>query len=91
MPLLKMALIPFYTSTVVAVAVAAAAAAEAEAAAAAAAAAAAVAVAVAVAVVVVVLVVLGFRTLLSSQVISVAFYSEREKSGKSCSEALISS
>ena len=33
---------------------------------------------------------LGFTTLLKSQVISVAFYSEREKSDKFCSEALIS-
>ena len=33
---------------------------------------------------------LGFTTLLTSQVISVAFYSEREKSDKFCSEALIS-
>ena len=33
---------------------------------------------------------LGFTTLLTTQVISVAFYSEREKSGKFCSEALIS-
>ena len=33
---------------------------------------------------------LGFTTLLTSQVISVAFYSEREKSHKFCSEALIS-
>ena len=41
-------------------------------------------------VVVVVVVVLGFTTLLTSQVISVAFYSEREKSDKFCSEALIS-
>ena len=41
-------------------------------------------------VVVVVMVVLDFTTLLTSQVISVAFYSEREKSGKFCSEALIS-
>ena len=32
----------------------------------------------------------GFTTLLTSQVISVAFYSEREKSDKFCSEALIS-
>ena len=41
-------------------------------------------------VVVVVVVVLGFTTLLTSQVISVAFYSEREKSDKFSSEALIS-
>ena len=34
---------------------------------------------------------LGFTTLLPSQVISVAFYSERGKSDKFCSEALISS
>ena len=34
--------------------------------------------------------VLGFTTLLISQVISVAFYSERETSDKFCSEALIS-
>ena len=33
---------------------------------------------------------LGFTTPLTSQVISVAFYSEREKSDKFCSEALIS-
>ena len=33
---------------------------------------------------------LVFTTLLTSQVISVAFYSEREKSDKFCSEALIS-
>ena len=33
---------------------------------------------------------LGFMTLLSSHVISVTFYSEREKSDKFCSEALIS-
>ena len=33
---------------------------------------------------------MGFTTLLTSQVISVAFYSEREKSDKFCSEALIS-
>ena len=39
---------------------------------------------------VVVVVDLGFTTLLTSQVISVAFYSEREKSDKFCSEALIS-
>ena len=32
----------------------------------------------------------GFMTLLTSQVISVAFYNEREKSDKFCSEALIS-
>ena len=32
---------------------------------------------------------MGFTTLLSSQVISVAFYSEREKSDKFCSEPLI--
>ena len=32
----------------------------------------------------------GFTTLLTSRVISVAFYSEREKSDKFCSEALIS-
>ena len=32
---------------------------------------------------------LGFTTLLTSQVISMAFYSEREKSDKFCSEALI--
>ena len=38
----------------------------------------------------VVVVVLGFTTLLTSEVISVAFYSEREMSGKFCSEALIS-
>ena len=37
-----------------------------------------------------VVVVLGFMTLLTSQVISVAFYSEREKSYKFCSEVLIS-
>ena len=37
-----------------------------------------------------VVVVLGFTTLLTSQVISVAFYSERQKSEKFCSEALIS-
>ena len=47
---------------------------------------------VVVVVVVVVLVVvdLGFTTLLTSQIISVAFYSEREKSDKFCSEAVIS-
>ena len=39
---------------------------------------------------VVVVVDLGFTTLLTSQVISVAFYIEREKSDKFCSEALIS-
>ena len=33
---------------------------------------------------------LGFTTFLTSQVISVAFYIEREKSDKFCSEALIS-
>ena len=33
---------------------------------------------------------LGFTTLLTSQVISVAFYSEREKSDKFCSAGLIS-
>ena len=38
---------------------------------------------------VVVVVVLGFTTLVASQVISVAFHSEREKSHKFCSEALI--
>ena len=32
---------------------------------------------------------LGFMTLLTSQVISIAFYSEREKSDKFCSKALI--
>ena len=37
-----------------------------------------------------VVVVLGFTMLLTSQVISVAFYSEREKSDKFCSKALIS-
>ena len=43
-------------------------------------------------VVVLVLVVvdLRFTTLLTSQVIGVAFYSEREKSDKFCSQALIS-
>ena len=41
-------------------------------------------------VVVVVVVVLGFTTLLTSQVISVAFYSKREKSDKFFLEALIS-
>ena len=41
-------------------------------------------------IIVVVVVVLGFTTLLTSQVISVAFYSEREKFDKFCSEALIS-
>ena len=40
--------------------------------------------------VVVVVVDFGFTSLLTSQVISVAFYSEREKSDKFCSEALIS-
>ena len=35
-----------------------------------------------------VVVVLGFTTLLTSQVISVAFYSEREKADKFCLEAL---
>ena len=34
--------------------------------------------------------VLGFTTPLTSQVVSVAFYCEREKSDKFCSEALIS-
>ena len=38
----------------------------------------------------VVVLVLGFTTLLTSQVISVAFYSQRVKSDKFCSEALIS-
>ena len=38
----------------------------------------------------VVVVVLGFTTPLTSQIISVAFYSERGKSDKFCSEALIS-
>ena len=33
---------------------------------------------------------LGFTTLSKSQVISVAFYSDREKSDNFCSEALIS-
>ena len=37
-----------------------------------------------------VVVVKSFTTLLTSQIISVAFYSEREKSDKFCSEALIS-
>ena len=37
-----------------------------------------------------VVVVLGFTTLLTSQVISAAFYSERENYDKFCSEALIS-
>ena len=41
-------------------------------------------------IVVVVVVVLGFTTLSTSQVISVGFYSEREKSDKFCTEALIS-
>ena len=45
---------------------------------------------VAVVVVVVVVVDLGFTTLLTSQVNGVAFYSEREKSDKFCSEALVS-
>ena len=40
-------------------------------------------------VVVVIVVDLGFMTHLTSQVISVAFYSEREKSDKFCSQALI--
>ena len=40
--------------------------------------------------VVVVVVDLGFTKLLTSQVISVTFYSELEKSDKFCSEALIS-
>ena len=39
---------------------------------------------------VVVVVVLGFTTLLTSQVICIAFYSEHKKSDKFCSEALIS-
>ena len=39
---------------------------------------------------VVVVVVLGFKMLLTSQVISVTFYSEHEKTDKFCSEALIS-
>ena len=38
----------------------------------------------------VVVVVLGCTTLLTSQVISVAFYSEREKYDKFCLKALIS-
>ena len=38
----------------------------------------------------VVVLVLGLATLLISQVIRVAFYSEREKADKFCSEALIS-
>ena len=38
----------------------------------------------------VVVVDLGFTTLLTSQVISGAFYSERERSDRFCSEALIS-
>ena len=50
----------------------------------------AVAAAAAAAVVAVVVVSLGFTTLLTSQVISVAFYIEREKSDKFCSEAVIS-
>ena len=33
---------------------------------------------------------LGFTTLLTSQVISMTFYSEREKSDKFCSEVLVS-
>ena len=37
----------------------------------------------------IVVVVFGFTSLLTSLVISVAFYSEREKSDKFCSEALI--
>ena len=37
-----------------------------------------------------VVVVLGFTTLLTSEVISVAFYSEREKFDKFCLEAVIS-
>ena len=37
-----------------------------------------------------VVVVVGFMMLLTSQVISVAFFIEREKSDKFCSEALIS-
>ena len=41
-------------------------------------------------VVVVVVVVLDFTALLTSQVVSVAFHSEREKSDKFCLEALIS-
>ena len=41
-------------------------------------------------VVVVMIVDLGFTTLLTSQVISIAFYTECEKSIKFCSEALIS-
>ena len=45
---------------------------------------------VVVVVVVVVAVDLGFTTLLTSQVISVVLYIEREKSGKFCSEAPIS-
>ena len=35
--------------------------------------------------IIIILVVLGFTTLLTSQVISVAFYKEREKSDKFCS------
>ena len=38
----------------------------------------------------VVVVDLGFTTLLPSHIISIAFYSEREKFNKFCSEALIS-
>ena len=45
---------------------------------------------VVVVVVVVVVVDLRFTTLLTSQIIRAAFYSEREKSDKFCSEALIS-
>ena len=45
---------------------------------------------VVVVVVAVVVVDLGFTSLLTSQTISVAFYSEHEKSDKFCSEALIS-
>ena len=40
--------------------------------------------------IIIVVVNLGFTTLLTSQVISVASYNEREKSDKFCSEALIS-
>ena len=45
---------------------------------------------VAVVVAAAVVVFLGFMALLTSQVIRIAFYSEREKSDKFCSEALIS-
>ena len=41
-------------------------------------------------IVIIVVVVLGFTALSTTQVISVAYYTEREKSYKFCSDALIS-